>query len=396
MRATRAAASPELFMTLIVGCLMLQPMSTDVYLASLPSLVSYFRVDVARVQHTLSVFVIGFGLAQLLAGPLSDRYGRRPVLVVGVAIYCLSSQLCVAAPSLGWLLIGRLGQAVGCCAGVLVTRAIVRDCFEPVEGAQFFARASVLVAAAPLLGPILGSYLQVWFGWRAAFVFLSLFSLALFLLLWRHLRETHDQPDLHALRWSNLVRNYLSIARTPAFWAYCATGTLSFMGLFTFIAGSSFVFIEILGVPTQYYGFCFAGGVLGYISGAQACRHLLRRLGVARTLRYGATLSMLAGVVFLTLVLAGARHWAVVVGCQFFTMMSHGVNFPCAQSGAVAPFARNAGAAAGLFGFITMVGALSISMLLGATHDGTLFPLAAMAALAGTGTFLASRLTRRS
>lgn len=391
---TKGAATAHLFMLLVVGSLMLQPLSTDVYLPSLPHLVTYFQADVGRIQHTLSIFVIGFGTAQLIIGPLSDRHGRRPVLLLGVALYFLSSLVCALAPSLAWLLAGRLGQAVGCCAGVLVSRAIVRDCFEPAQGAQFFARASVLIAAAPLLGPIIGSYLQVGLGWRAAFVFLALFAAALWVLAYRHLRETHARPDVHAVRARTLLKNYWTIARTPAFWAYCAPGTLSFMALFSFIAGSSFVLIEVLGVPTQYYGYCFAFGVTGYITGAFACRHLLRRHGVPRTLRGGAALAAVGGLLFLALALLGLHHWTVVVGCQFLTMMAHGVNFPCAQSGAVAPFGHNAGAAAGLFGFITMAGALGVSLMLGATHDGTLVPLAAMSALAGTGTLIASRLTR--
>lgn len=394
MSSVRAASTPRIFLLLVVGSFMLQPLSTDLYLASLPHLVPYFRVGVAQVQNTLSIFVIGFGVAQLMLGPLADRFGRRPVLLTGVALYAASSALCALAPSLGWLLAGRLGQAVGCCAGVLVMRAIVRDCFEPAQGAQFFARASVMIAAAPLLGPILGSYLQVAFGWRAAFVFLALFAFVLGLLAWRRLLETNRHPDLRALHWRTLLGNYARIARTPAFWAFCAPGTLSFMALFSFIAGSSFVLIDVLGVPTQYYGFCFAAGVLGYITGAWRCRHLLARVGMARTLGRGAALSAVAGLLFLALAAAGLHHWTLVVGCQFLTMTAHGVIFPCAQSGTVSPFPTSAGAAAGLFGFISMTGALGVSVVLGALHDGTLMPLATLSALCGLGTFLAARLRR--
>lgn len=396
MSYVRAASSEAVFLSLIVGCFMLQPLSTDLYLASLPHLVRYFNAPVAQVQHTLPIFVLGFGLARLAAGPVSDRLGRRPVLRAGVALYVLSSVICAMAPTLAWLLAGRLGQAVGCCAAVLVCQAIVRDCFEAGEGAHFFARTSVMISAAPPLGPVAGSYLQTAFGWRAAFVVLAVFSSAVLVLVWRAQRESHTEPDPAALEWRVLWRNYGTIAGTRAFWAYALPGMLSFMALFTFIAGSSFVLIDILRVPTKYYGFCFAIGVVGYIAGALLCRRMLRRWVISRTLRTGAALCACAGGALLVAALAHAYHWAIVVTCQFFTMKAHGINFPCAQAGTVAPFARTAGAAAGLFGCITMLGALGVSLILGAPHDGTLMPLSLMSALTGLATLAAALAFRGS
>ena len=154
----------------LVGCfLMLQPMSTDFYLASLPGLTQTFAASVATVQLTLSVFIIAFGMMQLVIGPLSDRLGRYPVTIAGIALYAAASVACALAPSIEWLILARFFQAIGCCTAVVVARAVVRDVFDPLAGAKVLAQASTLLAIGPLFGPILGSFLEVRFGFRAIF-----------------------------------------------------------------------------------------------------------------------------------------------------------------------------------------------------------------------------------
>lgn len=375
--------SPTTILWLIAGCLMLQPLSTDLYLASLPHLATDFGVTPAAVQQTLSLFVIGFGVAQLISGPLSDRFGRRPVLLWGLAIYIAASLACALAPTLSFLVAARFVQAIGCCTAAVIARAMVRDAYAPADGARMLAKASSLLALAPLFGPVLGGYLQVAFGWRAAFVFHTLFCIALMLTTWRVFRETnlHLNPD--ATRIGGLVAVYRRIASADFFWAWMLPGALSYSAIFTFISGSSFVLIDVLGVPTHYYGYCFAFGVSGYLIGTIVCRRLLVRLGLARAMMVGASLSLFSGLLFALLVLSGAHHWSVVLICQFLTMGAHGINFPCAQSGAVAPFPREAGAAAGLLGFFTMVAALVTGTWVGMSHDSTLTPLALTSAVIG-------------
>lgn len=369
--------SPTTLLLLVSGCLMLQPLSTDLYLPSLPHLAAGFATTPAEIQQTLSLFVVGFGSAQLIGGPLSDRYGRRPVMLAGLAFYVLASFACASAPTLGWLIAARFLQAVGCCTAVVVARAIVRDAHSPAEGARVIARASSLLAFAPLLGPIAGGYLQVAFGWRAAFVTLATLGTLLALAaLWR-LRETNAALNPEATRPGSLLRIYARIAASPGFWAYAGPGALSYGAIFLFISGSSFVLISLLGVPTQTYGYLFALGVIGYLCGTLVCRRLLGRIGMARTLALGTRIGLLGAIVFFALVMAGIANPALVVAAQFFTMLAHGINFPCAQAGSVAPFPAEAGAAAGLFGAATMFAALLAGLWIGASHDGTLMPLAA-------------------
>jgi DHA1 family bicyclomycin/chloramphenicol resistance-like MFS transporter len=375
--------SPTTLLWLIAGCLMLQPLSTDLYLASLPHLATDFGVTPATVQQTLSLFVIGFGVAQLVSGPLSDRFGRRPVLLSGLGVYIAASLACALAPSLNLLIIARFVQAIGCCTAAVVARALIRDAFTPTEGAKVMAKASSLLSLAPIIGPVLGGYLQVWFGWRAAFFFHTFFCIALAVAAWRLLKETnlHRNPD--AVRPRNLIAGYRRIASADFFWAYTLPGALSYAAIFTFISGSSFVLINVLGVPTDIYGYCFAFGVSGYLIGTLVCRRLLSSIGLVRTLTVGTALSLFSGLLFAALVLAGIEHWTVVVGCLFLTMGAHGINFPCAQTGAVAPFPREAGAAAGLLGFCTMCAALMTGTWVGMSHDGTLMPLALTSASIG-------------
>ncbi|MBL8488013.1 MAG: multidrug effflux MFS transporter [Rhodocyclaceae bacterium] len=380
---------------LITGSLMLQPLSTDLYLPTLPHLGAYFAVSPAAVQQTLSLFVIGFGVAQLVSGPLSDRYGRRPVLLGGLWVYLLSSLTCALAPAMPVLVAARFVQAVGCCTAVVVARALIRDVFEPAEGARMIAKASSLLSAAPLLGPILGGFLQVQFGWRSAFLVLVAFCAALAFSATRWLRETNSAPNPEALRPAHLAAGYRAIAGHGAFWAYTLPGALSYAGIFVFIAGSSFALIQVLGVSTEAYGFCYALGVCGYLGGTLVCRRLLPRLGIDRTLRVGVAVAAAGAVLFAGCIFAGVHHWAVVVAGQFLAMAAHGINFPCAQAGSVAPFPDRAGAAAGLMGAVTMLAALAVGTWVGQSHDGTLTPLAWIDAAAAGTLALAAAATRR-
>ena len=380
---------------LVTGCLMLQPLSTDLYLASLPTLASDFAVTPAAVQQTLSLFVFGFGSAQLVSGPLSDRFGRRPVLIGGLSVYLLSGLACALAPALSWLVVARFVQAIGCCTAVVVARAIIRDAYSPADGARVLAKASSMLALAPILGPILGAYLQVTFGWRAAFVALALAGLAVWIAAWRSMKESNRQPNPDAMRLDSLARTYLDVIKTPSFWAFALPGAISYASIFVFISGTPFVLIRVLGVPTQYYGYLFAFGVCGYLGGTLICRRLLGSVGVARVLALGTTVGLVGGLAFLGLVLAEVRHWTLVVAAQFVVMTAHGINFPCTQSGALAPFPETAGAAAGLFGCLVMYAALAAGTWVGGSHDGTLLPLASISATVGVILFASARLLAR-
>lgn len=387
--------SPNTLLWLVTGSMMLQPLATDLYLASLPHLITYFDATPAAVQQTLTLFVFGFGGAQLISGPLSDRFGRRRTLLGGIAVFIAASIACALAPTLGWLVLARFLQAVGCCTGAVVSRAIVRDAYEPTEGAKVLAKASSLFALTPIFGPILGGYLQVEFGWRAAFFAHTAYGVALFLMTWHWLKETNTQLNPGATRIATLLANYGIIVRSSAFWSYVLPGALSYGSIFVFISGSAYVLIKVLAVPTEYYGYCFAFGVCGYLSGTLICRRLLGSVGMPRTLGIGTGSALLAGGLFFWLAHAGISHWALVVGSQFIVMCAHGVNFPCALAGAAAPFPEKAGAAAGVFGCLAMMTALAVGTWVGSSQDGTLLPLARTSLFMGVIVFGTARWLRR-
>ena len=377
---------------LITAMMMMQPLSTDLYLASLPSLVSGFGVPVATVQLTLSLFVIGFGSAQLVIGPLSDRFGRRPVLLTGLGLYVATSALCGLAQSIELLIAARFLQALGCCAAVMIARAVVRDAYEPQDSARFLARASTWISLAPIVGPILGAYLQVAFGWRAAFIALGIFSACVMAACLYHLPETNQHKNPNATQIKGILENYRLILSSREFWLNVTPGALSYCGIFIFISGSSFVLIDVLGVPTQWFGYCFALGVAGYMSGTLVCRRLLKTISGEQALRIGTACSFSAGMYFLAATLLGWWHWGVVVLAMFLSMASHGINFPVSQAGSIAPFPKQAGTAAGLMGAVMMAFAFVSGTIVGVTHNGTLYPLAIISAVLGTLNFLSVRL----
>ncbi|MFC7517270.1 multidrug effflux MFS transporter [Herbaspirillum sp. GCM10030257] len=376
---------------LIIAFMMLQPLSTDLYLASLPSLASGFGVSPSTVQLTLSLFVIGFGGAQLVIGPLSDRFGRRPILLCGLALYLAASILCGLSTSIAMLISARFLQALGCCAAVIIARAVVRDAYEPEHSVRVVASASTWLSLAPIVGPILGSYLQVTFGWRAAFAALGIFSACLLAVCVRHMPETNMHKNPRATELSGLLANYRVVLGAREFWAHALPGAFSYGAIFAFISGSSFVLIRVLEVPTAWFGYCFALGVSGYMTGTLVCRRLLPRIGANGAFRIGSLVSLLAGGSFLLTVTLGVAHWSLMLAAMFSTMLAHGINFPIAQSGAVSPFPAQAGTAAGLMGALYMSVAFAVGTIVGATHNGTLYPLAIISCILGLLIFISVR-----
>ncbi|MEZ5661858.1 MAG: MFS transporter [Burkholderiaceae bacterium] len=232
MDAERSRRTPWL----LVAFLASQPASTDIYLPSLPTIGDHFAVSSGEVQLTLSVFIAGFALAQLLVGPLTDRFGRRPVVLAGAALIVLALLSAAAAPSLGWLVTARFVQSLGVCCLVVSARAIVRDRYSPAEGAHVMARVLAWMGVVPLMGPVLAGFALPWVGWRGLFIALGLLAAALLVVSVRTLDESNQHRNRDALVPAKLLRNYLFIAGHGEFWAYALTGAASFCALFSFIS----------------------------------------------------------------------------------------------------------------------------------------------------------------
>lgn len=376
---------------LLTACVALGPISTDMYLASLPTMTRVFSTDVASVQLTLSVFMVGFAVAQLIYGPLSDRFGRRPVMLGGMALYFLASILCALAWNIDTLIAARGLQAVGACCGPVLARAVVRDVYGPARAAKVLAYMSSAMALVPAAAPILGSFLHVWFGWQANFWVLAGFGgtvLAGLLLL---LAETNAQRNPRALDPAILIGNYRLLLRDHTYLGYVLTVAFSYSTIFSFISGSSFVLIGVLGVPEEYFGFCFAAVVLGFMSGALVAGRLTLRLGGDRLILLGATLAALAGTFMAGLVLAGLPSVTGIVGPFALVMAGIGLIMPNAMAGAIGPYPQMAGAASALMGFLQMGMAAIVGIGVGHWHDGTAIPMTASIAAMTILALLSSR-----
>lgn len=374
-RLQAAGLTASTVLLLVAALSMLQPLSTDLYLPTLPGIALALDADVATVQWTLSVFVAAFGAWQLVAGPLADRFGRLPVILGGLGVYTASSLLCLLAPGIEVLILGRLLQAIGACSVLVGTRALVRDLYAPTEGARLLATSATLMAIAPLAGPLVGALLYAQFGWRSSFALLAAFGCALAIAVALRLRETLRRPRHDALHLGPMLQAYRSTLASPTFRAYAAASTTSYGALFAYLSGSSFVLIRVLGISPTAYGLSLCFTVFGYMLGTLACRRLLVRVGLQRTVQLGAAVQCASGLALALPALAGIQHWAAIVGPFFFFSISHGLVQPSAQAGAVAPFPQQAGSAAALMGCLMMAVAAGVGIWIGASFDGTVLPM---------------------
>jgi len=372
---------PRHFVVLLLALLLgLQAVTTDLYLPALPAIRDNLDASMGEIQLTLTALLLAFGISQLLWGPLSDRFGRRPILLVGMSAYVLASLACVAAPSIGWLIAARAIQGMAMGAAVMAARAIVRDLFQPHEGAQVMSQAlSGLGVIACTCAPV-GGLLSDWVGWRYALLAVTLFGLLTLALLFWGYRETLPQRRHDALHWRSLWRANVEIFRHPVFRTWCALSSASYLGLFTMLASSSFVFIHQLGYSKTTYGLLMFSMSFSYIVGTFWGRWMLRRTSMHRTVGMAAVLTLAGGVLLTVLAHTSVQQpwfgaWAVMVPVYLF-MVGHGVHQPCGQSAAVAPFPLKAGTASALNGFLMMLGAFFMGGWLGRNMDVPLFALA--------------------
>lgn len=372
---------PRHLIVLILALLLgLQAVTTDLYLPALPAIRESLGASMGEIQLTLTALLLAFGLSQLVWGPLSDRFGRRPILLLGMSAYVLASLACVAAPGIGWLIAARTVQGVAMGAAVMAARAIVRDLYAPHEGAQVMSQAlSGLGVIACTCAPV-GGLLSDWVGWRYALLAVTLFGLLTLALLFWGYRETLAQPRRDAMHWRSLWRSNLEIFRHPVFRTWCALSAASYLGLFTFLATSSFVFTRQLGHSKTTYGLLMFTMSLAYIVGTFWGRWMLRRTSMHRTVGVAGGLTLTGGVALAALAHLGLGQvwygaWAVMVPIYLF-MLGHGVHQPCGQSAAVAPFPSQAGTASALNGFLMMLGAFFMGGWLGRNMDVPVLALA--------------------
>ncbi|HSD55308.1 MAG TPA: multidrug effflux MFS transporter [Burkholderiales bacterium] len=366
------------------GIFSLLALASDLYLPALPAIRTALGATDALAQLTLSAFAIGFGTAQLAYGPMSDRFGRRPVLLTGLALFMLGSIAAVLAPSIEMLVGARFFQGIGACSGPVIGRAIVRDVFDPVRGARALAQIMMLVVLVPMFAPLFGGYLTVWVGWRATFGLMLVCGLVLWIATWSLLAESSRHFDATATNFLQLLRNARTIYTNHTFFAYAVCFTVTYAGLFFFLSASAFVLIEVLHVRPQDFGLWFIIPVAGNFIGSFVCSRLTRRFALAALLGAGAGCTATGGLLMLALAAAGVAHPLAIFGPMMLYLFGHAFINPVCLAAAVAPFPKIAGTASALLGCTQLVVAAVVGQLfMRRFFDGAPIQLAAAVAFAG-------------
>ena len=369
-------------------------LSIDMTLPSLPATAQAFGTRPATVQLTITLFLAAFALAQLVHGPLSDRLGRRRVVLGGLAVHAIGGLACWVAPSAGLLIAARVLQAVGAGSGPVVGRAVIRDLYEPARAARVLGYMGTAQALTPILAPIVGGVVHQAFGWRAVYLVLALCGATFFGLAAWLVPETNRLRDPHALRPGTLATNAADLLGDRTFLGYVLVAALMFGGQFAFISASAFVLIEVLNVAPDVYGLCFGLVAFGLMTGSFLVARLTPRAGIDRMIAVGTWLSAAAGGLMAVLAWSGVWTVLAVIGPMYGFAVGVGIVLPAAVAGAIGPFPRTAGLASAFLGFIQMTAASAYGILVGRLYDGTPIPMATAIAAAGLGAGVAHQLVR--
>jgi DHA1 family bicyclomycin/chloramphenicol resistance-like MFS transporter len=368
---------------LILGALCaFGPMAIDFYLPSFPALARFFLTDVEHIQLSLASYFAGVAIGQLIYGPLADRFGRRKPLLGGLVLFTLASLACTLAPDLHWFIVLRFVQALGGCAGMVISRAVVRDLCDPLESAKVFSRLMLVMGVAPILAPLGGGFLLSQFGWQSIFYGLMIFGATCLLATLHYLPETlHGNAAKFPLKGS-LVRYWVLLGDFQLI-GHGLTGGVAMAGMFAYIVGSPFVFIELYGVSPGHYGWLFGVNAAGFIITAQFNGWLLRFHGPAYWLKYSVWVYCLAALALLAVACSEPNTLWALMPPLFIVIASLSCILPNSTACAMAGQAGQAGSASALIGSLQFSIAAGSSGLVGVLHDGSARPMAFVITLCG-------------
>lgn len=368
------------------------PLGTDLYLPALPELARVFGAGPGTVQLTLSGYMLGMALGQLIYGPLSDRFGRRPVLLAGMVLFALTSLGCAFAPTAGALIGLRILQGLSAAAPSALSRAVVRDLYAGEAAAKTLAYMAAIMGATPVIAPLIGGELLLAFGWESTFLAIGAMVVATGIAVLLMLPETNTKP-IDSIRPLALAQTYWRVAGSSIFRSYVFCGATCFGGLFAFISGSSFVLQDTFGLSPRGFAIAFALMVLGYIAGTLSSARVVGRLGLERTLGIGVALAASSGLAMAALAGLGTlapalSHPAALVGPQIVYAMGLGFVLPQVMAGALTPFPQIAGTASAVLGFLQMSFSAAMGVLAGFLAGYGFLPLAVLIACLGTASAL--------
>jgi MFS transporter, DHA1 family, multidrug resistance protein len=373
---------PNAFLLIVILGLLsaIGPFSIDMYLPGFPSIAADLGTTISRVTLSLSSFFIGISAGQFLYGPLLDRYGRKKPLYAGISLYLVASGLCILAKTVEMLILLRLFQAIGACAGLVASRAMVRDLFEVKDNARIFSLLMLVVGISPIIAPTLGGVLTASLGWRYIFVVLT--GIAALILIAVHfiLPESRQADPRVSLKPAPIVAGFVRVMGEPQFYTYACTGAIAAAGLYAYIAGSPYVFMELYKVTERQYGWIFAIIALGLIGSSQINSLLLRTYKSEQIIK----IALICQSVTAILLFAGSWMGLMGLGSTIFLIFlflgCQGCVFPNSSALSLAPFSRNAGTASALMGGIQMsVGALA-TVMVSTLSNHTALPMAGVMA----------------
>ncbi|SDN41037.1 MFS transporter, DHA1 family, bicyclomycin/chloramphenicol resistance protein [Paenibacillus sp. yr247] len=397
--ATQASLSSSrvsrLWIILVLGSLAsFGPLSLDMYLPALPNLANDLHTNTSLAQMSLTACMLGMSIGQLIAGSVSDVRGRRIPLLIGLVIYAISSLLCMFSPSI-WIFLGlRFVQGLAGAAGIVISRAIVRDMYEGVELTKFFALLMLVNGVAPILAPIIGGQILQFTSWRGVFLMLSLIGVLMLIAATLGLKETHPPERRSKGGLTNTLRTFRGLLTDRMFMGYALTQGLVFAGMFAYISGSPFVLQDIFGVSPQMFSVCFAINGLGIIIAGQVTGRLAGKVSGHRLLAGGLALAAFGGMLLFIATLTGAGLYAILAAF-FFIVSSVGPVSVTTSSLALQNQGKSAGSAAALLGLLSFIIGGAIAPLVGIGGSQTAVPLGIIIALMEIGAILCFVLLTR-
>ncbi|KIG04223.1 Bcr/CflA family multidrug efflux MFS transporter [Caballeronia concitans] len=372
------------------------PLSIDMYLPSLPSLAAAFGTSPAAAQSTLTSFMFGFSFGMLLYGPLSDAYGRRPVLLGGIALYAIASVACAAAFSIDALVIVRFLQALGAGAASVLARAIARDAHAPTDAARVLSMLSIVTSIGPLLAPLIGGQLLLLGGWRVVFVALTLFGAVCAVTAFLRVPETWPKEKRAGAALGKSFAAYGHLLTDPVTWGHVVCGGMAFASMFAYITATPFVYIDYFHVKPQHYGLLFGLNIIGIIGGNVLNTKLVGRVGALKMISGAAFVSVVAALVVALVALTGWGGLWSIVASLFFVVGVVGLLSANCTTELMHRYPRNAGAAAAVFGAMQLaLGALA-SLAVGFFHDVSPHGMGVVIGVCGVLTFAGRTLVLRS
>ncbi|WP_137808269.1 multidrug effflux MFS transporter [Pseudomonas sp. G(2018)] len=380
---------------LILGALSaFGPLAIDFYLPAFPAMALAFGTDEKHVQLTLAAYFLGLSIGQLAYGPVADRFGRRLPLLTGVGLFTAASLACAYAPNLEWLIGARFIQALGGCAGMVIARAVVSDKCDAVGSAKVFSQLMLVMGLAPILAPMLGGLLVNTTGWQSIFLVLTGFSALAGLAVALGLPES---MPAHVPRQplSGALHQYGRLLKDPVYLGHALTGGIAIAGMFSYIAGSPFVFIKLYGIPAEHFGWFFGANAAGFILVAQINARLLAKRGPASLLTRTVWIYLGAGLALLAVsALHTEQLWPLLLPL-FVCIASLGCILPNASACAMNGQGARAGSASAMMGCLQFSVAAGAAALVGVLHDGSAMPMAMVISLCGVLVVSVAMLTRR-